>query len=376
MQSDLPESNRLVFLFPFTAELVGEISGRDSTRETLIKLADADVLLWTACAWDALPKKVRTRILECWPGATADNPVKERCLVASFSIREHASADGEIWFAVAVPCALPATVYVCECCSSTFDLAWMMHHHGLLGEWDGVICLTQTSGRGQLRRPWYSPEGNLHISFRLPGGAIAGSAASVLCASLFTAAFENLGLPLKFKWPNDLVLPYGENSANNASKQACGKLGGILLEEREGVLVAGMGINCARLPDASHLREDAALPPVSLPEFFSPRKPVELWLALVQETILIYKNMFSHHTAPMLLSRAEARLLWLGEEVHVNQKEGIESQHGGNVSDAAALTGRITGLAPDGALCLLVSDITGNRRVEIRSGSISLASTA
>ncbi len=45
--------------------------------------------------------------------------------------------------------------------SSSLDLAWEIHHAHGLADWDAVLPLSQREGRGQMRRPWSSPPGNM-----------------------------------------------------------------------------------------------------------------------------------------------------------------------------------------------------------------------
>lgn len=246
-----------------------------------------------------------------------------------------------------------ADLFVAGFTTSTFDVAWCLARDGLLPEWGAVLALGQEEGRGQLRREWFSSLGNLHVSFRLPGGGLfAGRDATVLLGLMFCEVFSELGLELCLKWPNDLVLESGGIH---------GKLGGILLEERNGLLVAGVGINCIKIPDRCHIRPNAALLPVHLPENFPFRSPLGLWLRLVRRLIMIYSELFMATSRLVLLRRTEERLLWRGREVLVS-----ESGYG-----EAPLRGVLAGLSDDGGLLLLAQGENGmpTSRV-ITSGSI------
>lgn len=247
-----------------------------------------------------------------------------------------------------------ADLFIAGSASSTFDLAWKLMEMGRLPDWGAVLALRQEAGRGQLRRPWFSPDGNMHVSFRLPDGEVfAGSAATVILGLLFCEAFDSLGLHLKLKWPNDLVLD---------GPKGLGKLGGILLEEKNGVLVAGVGINAIRLPEADALRSGVALPPAALPENFAPRTPVRLWLTLVQSIIMRYADLFIVKSRTSLLRMAEDRLLWRGREVLVSGESGGEE----------VFSGVVTGLSDVGGLMLLTRSAHGAPiSREITSGSIA-----
>lgn len=247
-------------------------------------------------------------------------------------------------------CGAKTEIFVAGLCSSTFDLAWALLEAGPFAPWTAVAAAAQRQGRGQLRRPWFSPRGNLQVSFRLPEDKLFyGPPAAVIMGLMLLEAFADLGLELCLKWPNDLALPLGKEH---------GKVGGLLLEERGGRLMAGLGINCRHLPAQTALREDAALPPARLPAGFAPRGPLPLWDALVRRLKLVYENDFAECTQASLLRRAETRLLWLGAEV---EAEG----------PAGPLYGRLSGLSEQGGLML--SDVDGKGgRLEILSGGISL----
>lgn len=247
-----------------------------------------------------------------------------------------------------------AELFVTGKTSSTFDVVWQLIAENKLPEWGGVLALSQLSGRGQVRRVWFSPQGNLHVSFRLPAGDVfAGSEATVLLGLLFCEAFDRLGLSLKLKWPNDLVL---------CEENSCGKIGGILLEEKNDFLVAGVGINSAYLPAPDKLRSGAALQPAVLPDYFAFHTPISLWLRLVQSLILRYGETFMAKSRSTLLSRAEERLLWRGSEVLVSGESGGEQP----------FYGIVTGLSQQGGLVLLTKGANGMpKNREITSGSIA-----
>ncbi|MDL2314305.1 hypothetical protein LJC36_04930, partial [Desulfovibrio sp. OttesenSCG-928-C14] len=237
---------------------------------------------------------------------------------------------------------LPDDLYYCESCSSTFDLGWELVRNKLLGEWGAALAFTQSSGRGQLRREWASPRGNLYVSFRLPGAFLAWEGASVMAAQLLLLAFGRLGLPLKLKWPNDLVL--------ESPGAAPGKVGGVLLEERDGALLCGLGLNAAELPPAAALREGRALDPALLPKSFYPRDPLGLWLMLVQRLKMVYQE-FSFAASPadplpaILIRGAEDNLLWKGLNVQIDDPGNSDTP----------MNGKLLGLSPAGGLLLAPS---------------------
>ncbi|MCL2933793.1 MAG: biotin--[acetyl-CoA-carboxylase] ligase [Trichodesmium sp. MAG_R03] len=110
-----------------------------------------------------------------------------------------------------------------------------------------VIATQQTAGRGQWGRNWISSIGGLYMSVAFPKGCgcmiasnISISQTSQLTLSTawgIAASLQDYGVPVKIKWPNDLIL---ENR----------KLGGILTEtrvkkEKIAWVVIGIGINWA-----------------------------------------------------------------------------------------------------------------------------------
>ncbi len=141
-----------------------------------------------------------------------------------------------------------APVIVAGECTSTFDLAWELARDRNLPSWSAILALSQNKGRGQVRREWISPPGNLYVSFFLPPEiAGLGTLASLATGYLVHAGLLTMGIPTRLKWPNDLLLSNGE-----------GKFGGLLLEERENRLVAGLGHNLRSNPeDGSMLRVSA-----------------------------------------------------------------------------------------------------------------------
>ena len=192
-------------------------------------------------------------------------PVESGCFALTDGFGEHAAPfSREIMFgadallgpfapqsdeAAAAFFDVPAPVYLCDEVTSTFAVAHALAQKGMLPEWGAVLAASQTDGRGQLRRRWESPRGNLYVSFRLPDVPLFHTGAAALVTGVLLAmAFSRLGYPLRLKWPNDLL---NRNSA---------KAAGILLENRGGVLLAGVGINLRMLPDAEQLRSDRATP--------------------------------------------------------------------------------------------------------------------
>jgi BirA family biotin operon repressor/biotin-[acetyl-CoA-carboxylase] ligase len=111
-----------------------------------------------------------------------------------------------------------------------------------------------------MRRAWASPEGNIYAALRLPNaGPFATFAAAPAIGGLIAEALHGEGFPVLLKWPNDLLQP-GEGMVPGMlpERGQCHKVGGILLEERHGALIAGIGLNITSFPPISTLRDNYA----------------------------------------------------------------------------------------------------------------------
>ncbi|ELY76088.1 biotin--[acetyl-CoA-carboxylase] ligase [Natrinema pallidum] len=118
-----------------------------------------------------------------------------------------------------------------------------------------VLANEQTGGRGRLDREWAAPAGGVWVSVvTRPAITPAQAPLYTLAASVATAtAAREAGVDARIKWPNDVVVPVGDDGDYR-------KLAGILTEmegqtDRVDWLVAGIGVN-ANL-DADALPEGA-----------------------------------------------------------------------------------------------------------------------
>lgn len=128
------------------------------------------------------------------------------------------------------------SLHLFETLPSTNQTLWQLIEQG--AEPGAVVIATQQSaGRGQWGHQWFSPPGGLYISVAIaPNLPAQLSYQLTLCSAWGIAtALQNCGIPVKLKWPNDLML----------EKR---KLGGILTETKvqQGRItqaVVGVGIN-------------------------------------------------------------------------------------------------------------------------------------
>ncbi|MDL2279464.1 hypothetical protein LJC15_02210 [Desulfovibrio sp. OttesenSCG-928-G11] len=252
---------------------------------------------------------------------------------------------------------VPAATYLTGRASSSFAVAWKLFEDGLLPEWGAVLSSCQSEGRGRLRRPWHSPRGNLHVTFRLPADPLfQGDSASLITGLMLLRAFLALGFSLRLKWPNDLLLD-----------DRC-KVGGILLEEKNGVLLAGLGVNLAEAPEAGQLRQAAAVRGALLlphgetvPGGGGPYEhlpPFPLWRQLVSEAILAYEFRIRDREKAELMAELGGFLAWKQRLVRFGDEDAAD-----------AVRGVFLGLGPEGGALLRLA---GGER-ELFSGSLALA---
>ncbi len=244
----------------------------------------------------------------------------------------------------------PSPVYYRADTTSVLDAAHALAAERTLPIWGSVVARSQSRGRGQLRRNWVSPPGNLYAALRLPlSGVFAGGAASCAAAALLAEALGEWGAAVVIKWPNDLLLAAPEAAGG------WGKVGGILLEERAGALIAGIGLNLASAPEFEQLRE-GGLPALCLcgRTRAGDLPPLLLWLRLVESFVFCYQMWRTFDTAS-LRDALERRLAWKGRRVLLD--DGRERH-----------TGRLLGPASGGGLRLQC----GAEERIFESGALSL----
>lgn len=235
--------------------------------------------------------------------------------------------------------------------SSTLDVCRELAASGALREWDAVIAASQWSGRGQLRRGWHSPEGNMYVGWRIPSPKGPGDELASLAVGVALAeAFARLGVEIELKWPNDLVLMKCPEDEGGWGL----KIGGVLLEERGGVLVAGIGVNLHETPPEEALRDGYAVPAGCLvtrtPAGQRRAGPLAIWLSVAGTAQRIYEELAASSAAE-LVERAEARLAWKDRPVLVRQESVPAEQE-----NFDKRTGRIVGLTVHGAIRIAFDD--------------------
>ncbi len=241
-----------------------------------------------------------------------------------------------------------STIVLVDQCDSTMETARLLAERDVLSEWGAVIAVEQTSGRGQLRRPWVSPPGNLHMSVVLPSIPTSGpwedrlsDLLPLISGYMVSAVLGELGADLKVKWPNDLL-------------QENRKVGGMLIEEKGGLVVLGLGLNVAECPSDSQMREDHSVSAGILQTNRQGSGPLVLGETLVSRGKNVYVVLLDENTPSRFVTALESRLAWFGLMVEVRDGGGTSYQ------------ARIIGLSPKGGLVMQRE----GREFDLFSGSI------
>ncbi|AIE73076.1 MULTISPECIES: biotin--[acetyl-CoA-carboxylase] ligase [unclassified Synechocystis] len=130
------------------------------------------------------------------------------------------------------------------CTDSTNKLLWNLRHQGYQPPLV-AIAREQTTGQGQWGRSWHSAPGGLYLSLWLETNLPAANSPHLVLWSAWGIAHALVrhGIPVRLKWPNDLLLQ-GK------------KLAGIKTESKisEGIItnaIIGVGINWINPPPAT-----------------------------------------------------------------------------------------------------------------------------
>jgi len=198
-----------------------------------------------------------------------------------------------------------------------------------------VAADAQRSGRGRRGRSWWSPPGNLYASFVIRPAAGGDSGQLAFVAAVAAADALGAVVPVRFKWPNDLLL--------NGRK-----FGGILIECEDIGAVIGMGINIVAAP------ADTPYGATSLVgEGYAAIAPRDLLLAVCRALEAWYARWRGEGFEPV-------REAWLGRAAGMGQTMAVRL-----IDDR--LSGIFVGLDAGGALVLETD--SGRRRVT--AGEIS-----
>ena len=231
------------------------------------------------------------------------------------------------------------TVLVCGDCTSTMDAAWHFIKNRQMNIWDSVIAVAQTAGRGQQKRQWISPAGNIHASWLWPIPEFGGETEtdwsglmSLVVGFIFARVFKGLNVPVQIKWPNDLLI-------NDR------KFGGILVERRENHIVVGTGININYSPEDKLLRDEFSVPATHLLDQGFDMSPLALWTTLVEKGQSLFEKLIQTSTPTKFIKMIDTQMAWVGKKVRVRQM------------NADIFEAIILGLTQDGGLRIKKTDI-------------------
>ena len=233
-------------------------------------------------------------------------------------------------------------VLVCGQITSTMDAAWNLIEDHQMDIWDSIIAVEQTAGRGQQKRQWISPAGNIHASWLwpLPGfdnesATDWGGLLSLIAGFVFARVFKELNVPVQIKWPNDLLI-YDQSGDQKSGGDR--KFGGILVERRDNHILVGTGININYSPEDRLLRDQFAVPATCLFDQGFEMSPLSLWATLVEKGKSLFEKLIQNTTPAEFIKIIDTQMAWIGKKVLIRQM---------NTDVFEAL---ILGLAKDGGL--------------------------
>jgi len=223
-------------------------------------------------------------------------------------------------------------VFVTGPCSSILDIGWKLIQKGYMENGDAAICTSQQEGRGQKGRSWISPPGNLYAVWRLDLPAKQWqNLVSLLTGYLLARSLREMGWHIQIKWPNDLLFE-GK------------KTGGILVESRDNVFLAGVGINLISSPFPEEIKNEGSMPANHLYRYKEGEPPLSMWRLLLNRTKdILYKDILSG-TPEDFVNVLQPYLAFLNKDVIV-KRAGDE-----------AFQAFLTGIDNNGGLRILTAE--------------------
>ncbi|MDX9864175.1 MAG: biotin--[acetyl-CoA-carboxylase] ligase [Anaerolineaceae bacterium] len=212
-----------------------------------------------------------------------------------------------------------------------------------------VVADTQTAGRGRMSRRWITPPGSA-LAFSLVLRPTAQELAKPALFSPLGGLALSIALESRFnlhpaiKWPNDVLLD-GRKTA------------GVLAEStwqngKPQAIILGIGVNVglASAPPADQVQFPATCIEAAA------GKPVDRFdlLAALLTALFTWREQLP---TPAFLQAWEKRLAFVGEQVQLIQP------------DQQTITGRLTGITPQGGLCLTLPDGT---QTSFAAGDVTL----
>ncbi len=252
-----------------------------------------------------------------------------------------------------------APVYHEKIVSSTMDVSRKLAAEGLP---HGTVITAdfQTAGRGrgaEGRRLWEMDRGSLAFTVLLRFSSMEEipRALTLLAGLAVSLAIEDflpaLSGSVLIKWPNDVMLSRFAGVRDPAENVPAGKSAkkavGILVEANGGTARLGIGINVTQKFFPGHLRDKAASLSMAAGVNIEPEARFDLLEKCLRR---LYSALDDSNGDWRGL--IETRLYKKGERVTF-----IE----GLAGSSAAITGRLTGIGPDGELLLTPEDLSTPR---------------
>lgn len=206
------------------------------------------------------------------------------------------------------------------------DLAWDLYRAGRFPEYAWVLAQNQTRGRGRMGRQWVSVSGNLFAALRLPDAAgNLGTLVSMALALPIVQALKDLGVRCLIKWPNDIMAG------------PC-KVGGILVEDRQQTMIAGIGMNLGAAPENSGTENFFQIKAGCLQVSGVHVTPEKLWDLFLLHILQQFPALVTDPA--QVVKQVDAHLAWKDQAVVVENT---------GKNDGPA---RILGIDPAGRLCI------------------------
>lgn len=206
-------------------------------------------------------------------------------------------------------------ILICDRHSSSMNLAWDFLNRREIHAWDSVIVAEQTAGRGQFRRKWVSPAGNLYASWVWPelsesniSNAYQENLLPLVAAYIVVRGLEFLGIDVQIKWPNDLLY---KNR----------KIGGILVEQRDRKIIVGIGINIASAPSLRTAGTETFMTAACLSEEGFDVTPLKVWSHLVESGIHCFRMLIKQINSSEFIHLITGCLAWRGKHVRILKNE-------------------------------------------------------
>jgi len=167
-----------------------------------------------------------------------------------------------------------------------------------------VIAESQSSGRGQRDRKWFSPKGGLWFTEVFQLERILGL--SLFISIPILRVLKKYAPNVKVKWPNDLYL--------NGKK-----LVGILTEISKNVAFVGVGVNIE-----NNVPEEVKKSAISLKKIKNAKR-IKIFKEILKEEEKIFPVFNQKGFAPFR-NEYEGCLLFMGKNVTVKSKEIIQGK--------------------------------------------------